>query len=177
MSENVILMNRAPVLTLWGTVVAARLGYEWETALSLGKAVAGLNAQSKARMLGIYGEPKAPERGMPPKKVGLGEDFWIELCERGIPVKNTECGIRAVVKDKPISAESADKYLRSKFGDAYESALAAMVHLANALSPADLAVTAYSLYEQFRPSIPPGRRGWGAKGKLDLDFIRSLADQ
>jgi len=28
-------------------------------------------------------------------------------------------------------------------------------------------------YEQFRPAIPPGRRGWGAKGALDLDFIRS----
>jgi hypothetical protein len=33
---------------------------------------------------------------------------------------------------------------------------------------------AYPLYEKFRPSIPPGVRGWGAKGELDLDLLRSL---
>lgn len=42
-----IRINRAPVLTLWAAVVAERLGYEEETALTLGKAVAVLNAQSK----------------------------------------------------------------------------------------------------------------------------------
>jgi hypothetical protein len=34
----------APVLTLWATTVAERLGFEPDEALSLGKAVAGLNA-------------------------------------------------------------------------------------------------------------------------------------
>jgi hypothetical protein len=33
---------------------------------------------------------------------------------------------------------------------------------------------AYDLYERFRPEIPKGRRGWGRKGPLDLEFIRSL---
>ena len=64
-----IQINRAPVLTLWGAVVAERLGYEPDTALSLGKCLAGLNAQAKGRVLGIYGPPKGPERGQP-KKVG-----------------------------------------------------------------------------------------------------------
>ena len=49
-----------------------------------------------------------------------------------------------------------------------------MTALVKASDPADLADVAYSLYEEFRPSIPKGRRGWGAKGELDLDFIRSL---
>lgn len=39
-------INRAPVLTLWVVVVAERLGYDESAALTLGKAVAGLNAQS-----------------------------------------------------------------------------------------------------------------------------------
>ena len=33
---------------------------------------------------------------------------------------------------------------------------------------------AFRLYEEFRPEIPPGKRGWGAVGELDLDRIRSL---
>ena len=34
---------------------------------------------------------------------------------------------------------------------------------------------AFSLYEEFRPAIPEGVKGWGAKGNLDIDGIRSLA--
>jgi hypothetical protein len=49
MSERTILINRAPVLTLWASVVAERLGFDHDEALSLGNAVAGLTAQSKGR--------------------------------------------------------------------------------------------------------------------------------
>ena len=45
MANKKVKINRAPVLTLWATVVAERLGYDEETALTLGKAVAGLNAR------------------------------------------------------------------------------------------------------------------------------------
>ena len=41
-----ISINRAPVLTLWAAVVAQRLGFAEDEALTLGKAVAGLNAQA-----------------------------------------------------------------------------------------------------------------------------------
>ena len=171
-----ITINRAPVLTLWASVVAERLGYEHDTALTLGKAVAGLNAQTKGRMLGIYGPPKGPEGGGgPPKRVGLGEDFWIDLCNRGVPCQQTDDGIRAVIKDKPIDPAAVEKYLHGKFADGLEPAQDAMRQLTEAFDPEELASAAYSLYEQFRPQIPPGVRGWGAKGKLDLDFIRSLA--
>ncbi len=42
------------------------------------------------------------------------------------------------------------------------------------MKPAELAAEAYSLYEKFRPAIPAGARGWGAKGGLDLRLIRKL---
>ena len=58
MANKKIKINRAPVLTLWAAVVAERLGYNKSEALTLGKAVAGLNAQSKGRRLGIYEEKK-----------------------------------------------------------------------------------------------------------------------
>ena len=176
MGRSIVKINRAPVLTLWATVVAERLGYEPETALTLGKCLAGLNAQSKGRMLGIFGPPKG-QHGAPPKKTGLGEDFWVELCGRGVPVKNTEDGIRAVVKDKPIDPAKVNTYLGSKFGEDLHSVREAMEELATALEPEMLHEEAYGLYEQFRPKIAPGQRGWGQKGDLDLDLIRSLGQK
>jgi hypothetical protein len=172
--SQAIMINRAPVLTLWAAVVAERLGYDHETALTMGKAVAGLNAQSKGRMLGIFGPPKVAEDGAPPPKYGLGEEFWIEVCGRGVPMKNTDEGMRAVVKDKPIEPEKVTAYLEKKFGCDLPSATGAMQDLASAYEPDELNAQAYKLYERFRPTIPPGKKGWGAKGELDLDMIRSL---
>jgi len=171
-----ISMNRAPVLTLWAAVVAARMGYDWDAALSLGKAVAGLNAQSKGRRLGIYGPPNAAERGGQPKKVGLGEEFWVEVCGRPVPAKNTEAGVRAVSGAEPIHPEKVETYLRSKFGPLFDAAREAMQEVAASREPDELVERAFSLYEIFRPQIASGRRGWGQKGALDLNLIRSLAE-
>ena len=174
MAENTILINRAPVLTLWAAVVAEALGYERDTAYTLGKGLAGLNAQSKGRLLGIYGGPKSPEGGPAPKKSGLGEEFWIEICERSIPAKHTKDGVRAVIKDEPIDPGSVEKHLRRKFGKHYETVRMVMEELAGSFPREELAYKAYVLYERFRPGIPSGQRGWGAKGELRLDLIRSL---
>jgi hypothetical protein len=48
-----VMVNRAPVLTLWASVVAEVLGFEHDEALTLGRAVAGLNAYSKGVSLGL----------------------------------------------------------------------------------------------------------------------------
>jgi len=174
MAKRTVTINRAPVLTLWGAVVAERMGYDWQEALSLGRAVAGLNAQAKGRRLGIFGEPKGPEVGKPPKKVGLGEEFWLEIVGRPVPAKRTEDGVRAVVREEPIDPAKADRYLKSKFGDDLEAVKQAMTELAASLTPEALAESAYELYETFRPTVSAGKKGWGQKGKLSLDLIRSL---
>jgi hypothetical protein len=174
MDPESIFVNRAPVLTLWASVVAERLGYDHEAALSLGKAVAGLNAQSKGRALGIY-KPAERVEGKLPRKVRLGEEFWIELLGRALPAKTTVRGIRAVVKDTPIEPEGVERYLGEKFGVALQSVRKTMEALAKVFKPKELAIIAFSLYERFRPDIPAGVRGWGVKGKLDLNLIQSLA--
>lgn len=174
MAKNAVMVNRAPVLTLWAAVVAERLGFESDTALSLGKVLAGLNAQAKGRALGIYSPPKAGE-GERPRKVDLGEEFWVEICGRPLPAKKTEDGIRAVVKDKPVDPDSVRGYLESKFGQALGAVRNAMEELAASLKPEELNEVAFELYEEFRPEIASGTRGWGQKGVLDLDLIRSLA--
>ncbi len=174
MNRKTVLVNRAPVLTLWASIVAERLGFDREAALSLGKALAGLNAQSKGRSLGIY-RPAERVQGVPVKKARLGEEFWVELLGRPVPAKTTEHGLRAVVKDRPIEPDGVDRYLEEKFGPMLHAVKEAMIALALAFDPKELAVKAFSLYERFRPAIPSGVRGWGAKGELDVNLIRSLA--
>lgn len=174
MEKHVVKVNRAPVMTLWAAVVGERLGFDSDEALTLGKTVAGLNAQAKGRRLGIYkpAEKSAKEERAARKP---DEDFFIELLGRPVPAKNTRDGIRAVVKDKVVDPASAQRYLAGKFGEDLDAVRSAMEELARAYEPQDLAEKAYSLYEQFRPAIAAGTGGWGQKGDLDLDLIRSLA--
>lgn len=51
---DTVEINRAPVLTLWATVVAQRLGFNRDEALTIGKAVAGQTAHREGISLGIY---------------------------------------------------------------------------------------------------------------------------
>lgn len=173
MPKDMVLVNRAPVLTLWAAVVAEQLGFSPDEALSLGKAVAGLNAQAKGRALGIF--EARPEAVRQAKQRKHGEEFCVRLCGRPVPAKNTDSGIRAVSADKPIDPDSAARYLSQKFADDLNSTKEAMEALARAFEPDDLAERAFALYETFRPEIPGGKKGWGAKGTLDLRLIRSLA--
>src|SRR6266545_3708398 len=168
-----IQINRAPVLTLWAAVVAERLGYDREEALTLGRAVAGLNAQSKGRRLGIN-QPAEPGRGKAKAKAAPAR--VVELLHRAVPVTRTTGGLRALDSDgSPADPESVERYLESKFGESLDGAREAMEALAASLTPNALAERAFALYESFRPAIPGGTAGWGAKGTLDLAKIRSLA--
>jgi hypothetical protein len=170
-----IKINRAPVLTLWAAVVAERLGYDEATALTLGKAMAGLNAQSKGRKLRIYEEKTEEVKEGKRKEQPVKLEF-IELLGRGVPAVKTPHGLRAAIDGELIYAESVATYLKQKLGEDFDEARAAMEKLAKAYTPKQLEGKAYDLYEKFRPEIPEGRKGWGAKGELDLDYIRSLAE-
>jgi hypothetical protein len=47
---------------------------------------------------------------------------------------NTDQGVRAVIKAKPIEPEGVERYLESKFGDALPKTRKAMTELANAMA-------------------------------------------
>lgn len=168
-----IKINRAPVLTLWAAVVAERLGFHWDEALTLGKALAGLNAYSKGVSLGLF-EP-APESVKAERRAKEGKRLHVDLMHRAIPVTVTKDGLRALAHDKPIAPESVERYLAGKFGDDLNAALAAMRRLAKSQGPKALAKSAYGLYERFRPAIPAGVTGWGAKGELKLGELGRMA--
>jgi hypothetical protein len=175
MESTTIQINRAPVMTLWAAVVAERMGFDSNEALTLAKAVTGMNAQAKGQRLGIY-EP-AQETREEIRKRKPDEGFSINILGRPVLALNTDEGIRAADKNKAIDPASVQRYLENKFGDSLSEVRHAMEELADSFLPEDLAQQAYSLYEKFRPEIPEGKKGWGAKGALDLDLIRSLKRQ
>jgi hypothetical protein len=170
-----ISINRAPVLTLWAAVVAQRLGFDEDEALTLGQSVAGHNAQSKGRKLGIFKPPE--EKPKEAREKEPGERFLVEVCGRPVPAMNTDDGVRAVRGGKPMDPESVRRYLAGKFGGDLGAARSAMRKLARAYTPGELAHAAYPLYERFRPDIPEGKKGWGARGELDLGLIERLAKE
>src|SRR5580704_17822612 len=98
MPTRTISINRAPVLTLWAAVVAQRLGFNEDEAL------AGLTAQTKGRRLGIFKPQEA-------RKKERGKEFWIELCGRPVPAKNTEDGIRAIKGAQVFEPNGMRRYL------------------------------------------------------------------
>ena len=148
MTIHKMKINRAPVLTLWAVVVAERLGYDRDAALTLGKAVAGLNAQSKGRSLGIF--KPSEKRAEKEKERKKGEEFSVELLGRAVTVVQTETGLRASIKGKATEPESVERYLKSKFGATLSEVQKVMQRLAASRRPDDLAAEAYALYEQFR---------------------------
>jgi hypothetical protein len=170
-----ISINRAPVLTLWAAVVAERLGFDSDEALTLGRAVAGLNAQTKGRSLGLYDAKPAPKPAKRRPASGIGAVEPVELLGRLVPAERTGDGLRAVERGKPSDPRAVERYLESKFGDSLAAAGAAMRALAKSYPPRELATHAFALYETFRPDIPRGTRGWGAAGTLDLGRLKQLA--
>jgi hypothetical protein len=175
-----IKINRAPVLTLWGVIVAERLGYKHEEALTFGKAVAGLNAQSKGQRLGIYSPAEKEldeKREEQASKRQVGETLLVEVVGRAVPTIKTQQGLRATAKGKEIDPASVERYLEKKFGGSLAAVSMAMEGLAKAYEPQELERQAYKLYERFRPGIPEGRRGWGAEGELSLEKIRKMTEK
>jgi hypothetical protein len=170
MATHLVRVNRAPVLTLWAAVVAERLGFDEDEALTLGRAVAGLNAQSKGRRLGIFEPSKKGTADARRKRA----PFHVELLGRHVPARNTADGVRATKDGAAMDPESVRRYLHGKLGGDHDRVRASMRSLAAAFPPKRLAEEAYELYEAFRPAVPAGKKGWGVAGDLNLRQLRGL---
>ena len=171
MSKRIVKVNRAPVLTLWAAIVAERLGFDAEAALTLGKAVAGYTAQAKGRWLGIYEEKDKDESELPSSQP---EVVFVSLMGRSLPARQTPAGLRTVEKGRPADPERVRRYLKGKFGERLDDVTSAMRALAASVPADRLDTEAYSLYERFRPKVEKGKQGWGAEGVLDLQVIERL---
>ena len=74
------------VLTLWAPMVAEVVGFEHDEALTLGRAVAGLNAYSKGVSLGLF-QPSPTEIKEKRRRMRKEETVTIDLLHRVVPAK------------------------------------------------------------------------------------------
>ena len=68
---------------------------------------------------------------------------------------------------------AVERYLANAFGDRLSEVREAMATLAARYEPAELNRIGFRLYEMFRPEIPPGNAGWGARAALEVGKILS----
>lgn len=176
-TKDGIRVNRAPVLTFWAAVVAERLGYNRDAAITLGRAVAGSNARVKAKALGIaedhreVGDLRDEARKLQKERTHAPKA--VHLLGRDVPVVEEKGSVRALDHDKPAAPKAAAGYVERAFGEDLPAVRHAMEELARSMEPEELNRVGFRLYEHFRPEVPTGATGWGAKGVLDLQRIRT----
>ena len=81
-----MMVNRAPVLTLWAEMVAEVLGFEHDEALTLGRAVAGLKAYLKGVSLDLF-QPTPSEIKEQRRKMRKDERLIIDLLHLAVPCR------------------------------------------------------------------------------------------
>ncbi|KAL1588216.1 hypothetical protein WHR41_02901 [Cladosporium halotolerans] len=174
-SNDSILINRAPVLELWAATVTSFMypALSWETCLSAGSAISTLCAVSKGRAIGTIDQPDpaAAEKKREERRRRAENEELEELEVMGFHLKLKD-GF-AMVGDKPKKANEAT--LMKKFGES-EYARAKGV-FQDALKDwkgkeEDLNAQAFHHYEDFRPTVAQGQKGWGRKGMLNLQAVR-----
>jgi hypothetical protein len=170
-----IRVNRAPVLTLWATIVAERLGHPPGTALTLGRAVCSSSGRANTRRIGIVDDEQAAEERCATATALKPQIQTILLLGRDIPVLPADDGtMRADDNGKPASARSVAAYIAKAFGNRLDEARAAMEALAGLLPPDELNRVGFRLYERFWPDVPNGAQGRGVKGELRLERITTV---
>jgi Helix-hairpin-helix domain len=192
-SDNYVVINRAPVLSLWVKVVAMKQGYNEMEALSYSRWITGLLANAKGKSLGYkthhYHKADVHDGdNLKSKKQRLNESYIQVFQDIKIPIQTDVNGNRIAVESDGvtmINAQSNDRYIQQAFGIQYQTVQSLMQELADdfvqyrqqhhsSLVEDDPLLSlrrhAYELYETFRPEW----KGWAEKSILDFNKIRSL---
>ncbi|GAB1741485.1 hypothetical protein NU219Hw_g6715t1 [Hortaea werneckii] len=174
--QDAITINRAPVLELWASCVTNFMypSIPWETCLSVGSAISTITAVAKGRSIGTIEKPGPDEaenrRRERQRKAETQHSEDLEVMGFHLRLEDG----KALVGDKPKPGNEGA--LSQKFGQAqYERAKEAFQ---DALGPwkgreSELDREAFKMYEEFRPTVPPGQMGWGRKGRLNLENVKS----
>lgn len=169
-----IFINRAPVLQLWASAVANFLhpDLSWATCLSIGNAISSLCAISKGRSIGLI-EPaddtQKEDSGSKKRRKKVDGAKMVKVMGFALTIKGD-----AVIfggKPKPLNEEN----LKQKFGGEkqYEAVRSAFHDSLQTWAghEDELNGKAFHMYEQFRPTVPSGQKGWGRKGEFGIANI------
>jgi len=138
--EVPVLVDPAPVLVFWATIVAERINHPPDTALTLGRALLGFPAPTKPWSNG--------------QLLLLGKTVFVLFDADG--------DLRAANGDEPARPAAVRRYLERAFGPRLTEVGAAMEVLAARYRPAKLNHVGYRLYGKFKSLIPQGSTRWGA---------------
>jgi DNA mismatch repair ATPase MutL len=177
--ENPIMINRSPVLHLWGACVAhvQHPDLSWPACLNVGSAISTLCAVSKGKAIGMI-EPKdrsADEEAAKKKKKDKAKEGarTVEVMGFELPMQGEAVVLGGSKK------EVKEGNLIAKFGSegTYEEVKRVMQGVLDGWKGKEdeLGKSAFGMYERFRPTVPKGQHGWGRKGELSLREIESVA--
>ncbi|KAI7229430.1 hypothetical protein KC330_g7448 [Hortaea werneckii] len=176
-NQVAITINRAPVLELWASCVTKFIYpfIPWETCLSTGSAISTITALAKGRSIGTIEKPgpdEAENRRRERQRKAENEPLeGIEVMGFHLRLKDG----KALVGEKPKPGNEST--LSNKFGQAqYERAKGAFQDALDSWKgrESELDREAFKMYEEFRPTVPPGQKGWGRKGQLNLENVKSV---
>ncbi|KAI9574735.1 hypothetical protein HD554DRAFT_93210 [Boletus coccyginus] len=160
------VINRAPLMTAWATIVAERLGFEREEALSIGSVYMEMNAVAKGVSLGIIDQSRKKEI----EPISGGQQPYVDLMGRR-PLYRTQLSKwRALVNGTPANPSTAFSYISRAFRQTTPYIIGALRLLARSYPPQELNKTGFSLYADFRPTVC----GWGERGEVRCERILSL---
>lgn len=177
------VVNRAPVMTAWATVLLERLGFTRPEALSLAHCYVNFTSTMRGISLGII---PASEKDRAVHTIGPNQPHF-ELMGVKIPVMQmADNSYRGISAGEVVEPEKAFNYMRRSMAQTLSSVLGALTLLADSFmhptTGADNEQTqehggeylnsrGYELYTHFRPSTSGE---WGKKGRLWYDKILAL---
>ena len=178
------VVNRAPVMTAWATIILERLDFSRPEALSLAHCYINYTSTMRGISLGII---PASERERAVHIVGPNQPHF-ELMGVKIPVMQMQDGsYRGISAGEVVEPEKAFNYMRRSMAQTLSSVMGALTLLADSfmqpLTPTDpqvekvehggeyLNARGYELYAEFRPSTSGE---WGKKGRLWYDKVLAL---
>ncbi|KAF9267696.1 hypothetical protein L218DRAFT_814690, partial [Marasmius fiardii PR-910] len=173
LDENVlrtksIVINRAPLMSAWATVVAERMGFQREEALSIASVYTEMNAKSKGVTVGVYSA--GTEKNLEATKGGA-QPYVEFIGRRPLHQKqNSKEQYRAVVNGTPTAPTKAFGYISQSFRENTSSVVGALRLLANSYSSQEISDKAWSLYVDFRPEV----KGWGKQAEVKCSKILDL---
>ncbi|KAJ7283566.1 hypothetical protein C8J57DRAFT_1432640 [Mycena rebaudengoi] len=171
LDENILktkstVVNRAPLMTAWSTLVAERLGFQPEEALSIASVYTELNAISKGVSLGVFEQGK--EKGMEASRGG--SQPYVEIMGRRPLFQTQSSQWRALSKGTAVEPGVAFSYISRAFRQTTPHVIGALRLLVQSFTPQEINAKAWSLYCDFRPEV----KGWGERAELRCETILDL---
>ncbi|KAF9464476.1 hypothetical protein BDZ94DRAFT_1162134 [Collybia nuda] len=160
------VVNRAPLMTAWATVVAERIGFKREEALSIASAYTEMNAVTKGVSLGIH--KHGEERNMEATKGG--SQSYVELMGRRPLYRNQVDQWRALSSGSPIQPSIAFSYISRAFRQTTPHVIGSLRLLAASFTVDEINSKAWSLYANFRPVVDE----WGRRSEVKCSTILGL---